>query len=348
MSDEAKGRLAWLDALRVVDALLVVMVHANILARAHVSGWWPVGYGSILLFGPCVPLFFTIAGFVGAGAEPRKLVERALRFLPLIVTHGVVLLLLGVADPPTLWERVIAVLSGVWLLYFLAALAQLLLLHALVLRLPVKARGPAFWLAVLGSVVVYGGTSVTMWGWGSDTGQLESITCRLGPTWGAFYAVGVWLGGRRDVFERISRRGALLVLLSLLLGGLHIVEVVAEDARFGHATRMQQLAAGLPYQLVASVTAMALASRLERTLLGRRIIEALARVAATTLAVYLLHGSILWSLYWRWVGSPHVIVHVLEVPVLTLLASGLSALGWLLGAWLPRPLAWALVGRQKA
>lgn len=341
------ARLAYVDALRVMSAALVVLVHANFLARPHVEAWWPFGFGSALLYGPTVPLFFVVAGFVGSAATPTKLVGRAARLMPLVVVQGALLLLLGVEDPPTLTGRLWALCTGVWQLYFLSALAQLLLLHALVLRLPPRGRAAAAVVAALATTAVVGWVSAALWTVGADFGQREALVRRFAPTWSIFYAAGVVLAARREWLTALGRRAAWLAVGCAPLGAVELAEIVAEDRRFGHASTMQHLALGLPYQLVVSVTALAAAARLSARPRWARAFDLLARGAPASLSVYLLHGAVLWTSYSLWIGSGRAVVVWLEVPTLAALAVAVSATCHVVAGALPAPLAWALAGRRR-
>ena len=85
-------RIAYIDWLKIIAALMVVMIHTSgMLYTNNPEGSLSslVGFWNYELVRPAVPLFFMISGALllrpGYDANPRKMVRKAIKLLALML-----------------------------------------------------------------------------------------------------------------------------------------------------------------------------------------------------------------------------------------------------------------------
>lgn len=290
----------------MVACALVVLVHVNVYTRPGVSSWWPGGTWFAPIFGLTVPVFFLLAGYV---ADTSRLRARLLRLVPPFLAWNAVMIALGVGADEPVWT----LLTGSWHLYFICALLQLLVLHALAVRFVSDDRwGWVVGLSVAATALLFGLSEAQLAFDGGDGGAFEDAFRKLGPVWGGFFFLGTALKRDESALARVRTWGAL----TLLSWPLYVWELQRQTAWLGTEPRLQLLLGALPFQLFGGLFALGLLERLARTSPGRR----LGALAGDTFGIYLMHNAALVL----WYGF-------------------LGARGWTSVAWWETPLVWALV-----
>jgi surface polysaccharide O-acyltransferase-like enzyme len=311
-------------AARTVACALVVLVHVNYLVRAGMTTWWPGGVPSALLYAVAVPTFVLLSGLYAAPPEDParpRLRRRLVRLIPPFVVWNLVLLGLGAEGTLSPTEVGIRLLSGMWQLYYIGVLVQLLALAAL---LEPRVTGRAAWglfAAAIGlTVVTYAVSDALLWVGHYVSRDVEILVRRGCFAWSAPYALGVALRRHPPLLGWLRRRLGLLVALTALTGALYLFELQLEEQVLGFDARAQIVLGGLPFQLVAP---LALLIGLDRAA-GTRWARSLAHQGPDTFGVYLVHTPILigvWALDRAW-GLPQV--SAWEVPVLGALVGAAS------------------------
>ena len=303
-------RGAPLDAARTVACALVVLAHVDILMRAGVESWWPGGTPIVPVLGTAVPTFFLLSGLSfprwGPGSRFRPYARRKLRQLvvPFVVWNAITLLLMPVERTP-LWYGGFNLLTGAWHLYFIFALLQLMALAWFAER-HLRLRGGLL-LLIAGVITgaMYLWSDSLLWSQGGDGLSFEATIRKFGPTWGFFFAIGVWLRDRPELPGRLVGRWwfwpAMAAGYAAYLGALN-----TEVAWLGYATRLQFLAGGVPFQVLGPLALIGALQRLQTFEPARRVVGALARGGRHTFGVYLAHAPVLLLLAYglAWARAP--------------------------------------------
>lgn len=132
--DMTKERLLFIDWLRVVAALFVVMIHTSgMLYLDSPKGMieYYLGFWNMEIVRTAVPLFFMISGALllrqGYDATPRKMVKKALKVLALMLIWSFIYALVYV-HPLTIKALVFKTIKGPFHFWFLEYLIGLYLL----------------------------------------------------------------------------------------------------------------------------------------------------------------------------------------------------------------------------
>ena len=189
--------LRWVEAARTALCALVVLVHVNIYIRAGIENWWPGGFITAPLFGLTVPAFFMISGYLadrgalaaGQGGARRMRGRFVRLLLPFMAWNAITLaVLVGAAGASTSAAAALyQVTTGVWHLYFIAALVQLLLLHSLLLGVLGTPRGR--WVtiaAVAATTLFYAVSEVLVWTHGVMSDVVEFELRKTFIAWAGF------------------------------------------------------------------------------------------------------------------------------------------------------------------
>jgi peptidoglycan/LPS O-acetylase OafA/YrhL len=329
----------------------VVTVHANYVARAGISTWWPGGDFSAPFFALAVPVFLVLSGAsvvpgAGGGGFGRFAWRRGRRLLPPLALWSAVLLALGYGGPDPDAAAWLDLATGPWHLYYVVVLLQFFAL-AYWLGAPARPHRLAWIVAAAGalSVLAYGGGDVLLWTRGADGGGLERWLQKLLLPWSVFLATGLALRQRPDLLERLRRRWTALVVPTAVLYAAYVWELRAEHAAFGYYPREKLLGLGLPFQWAGALLVLLLVDRLGTGATARRLLAPLARGSRQTYAVYLVHPAALVALFTLGDAAGLAMTHWVFVP---LLAAGAWALSWALWkavGWTRwRPLEWLLFG----
>jgi surface polysaccharide O-acyltransferase-like enzyme len=311
---------------RTIACFLVVLVHVNIQVRGPVGAWWPLGAYGAPLYAATVPAFLLLSGYA---AEGGLALGRRLRRLwpPFVFWNGVVLATWAVqADElPTVGAAAWTLLTGAWHLYFLCVLFQLFALHAAWRRyVPSLGLRTVLIGATLLALGSHGLSELLLWVHGADDGLFEAEGRKLFTFWAPYYLLGVALRRGAIDLPALSRRVAPLAVIGF---PLYVLELRAQDARFGYLDRMQLLTGMLPFQLGGGVWLVHATEWLERRFRSARPVVALRSLAPDTLAVYLAHGAVILWLYpalqaMGWTSAERV-----EAPFVALAVFALCLLG---------------------
>lgn len=130
-------RIAYIDWLKIIAALMVVMIHTSgmlYMNNPEGSFSYLLGFWNQELVRPAVPLFFMISGALhlrpGSEATPLKMVRKALKLLALMLIWSFVYAIVNV-HPMTLKGLVFATIKGHFHFWFLEYLIGLYFLTPL-------------------------------------------------------------------------------------------------------------------------------------------------------------------------------------------------------------------------
>jgi len=329
----------------------VVVVHANYVARAGISTWWPGGDAGAPLFALAVPVFLMLSGYSAPAGAPRAgfarhAWRRTRRLLPPLVLWSAVLVALGYGGPERDWTALLDLATGAWHLYYVVVLIQFVVLAW---WLDALARpGRLAWTfagAAALSALAYGGADLLLWTRGGDGGALEQWLQKLLPTWSVFLATGLVLRRRPDVLERLRGRRGALAVAAVALYAAYAWELHAENAWLGYYPREKIVGLGLLSQWTGALLLLVLLDRAAATAVGAPLLARLARAARQTYAVYLAHPAAIVVLFTLGRAAGLSLTHWAWVP---LLAAGGWAVSWALWkavGWTRwRPLEWLLFG----
>ena len=310
-------RLAWIEAARTLCSFLVVLAHVNIYTRAGVETWWPGGFYSVPVLSLAVPSFFIIAGYavdMGTGHTSRGAILSRVRRLVIPFLAWNVITLLVLAEPgESVGNKVFQILTGTWHLYFIFALLQLLVLHALLV--PAIDSGKlrtVIITAVALTIMSYAASEAILWLSGADNGTVEALHRKIFTFWSGFFAVGVWW--RRRASRRLSTLG--WIMTALVIGAafaVYIIDLKLEVSSFAFTPRKQLLFGGLPFQLLASATMLVLIEKLD----GTKFVTVLAPWGRDSYGIYLVHISVMLLLFRFLLSSGWLKISWYQVPVLT-------------------------------
>lgn len=312
--------LRWVEAARTALCALVVLVHVNIYIRAGIENWWPGGFITAPLFGLTVPAFFMISGYLAdrgalaAGHEgARRMRSRLVRLLvPFVAWNAITLaVLVGAAGASmSAAATVYQVTTGVWHLYFIAALVQLLLLHSLLLGLLATPRGR--WVtiaAVAGTAIFYAISEILVWTHGVMSDVVEFELRKTFIAWCGFYFIGVSWSRHGETLDLPNRALLRLGTYALLAYVLYVLALRLQHHVYHATLRKQMLLSALPVQIAGSIFLLALLRRWETAGGAARLFSALASRGRDSYGVYLAHNAVLvalWAAFLRWeLGRVH-------------------------------------------
>lgn len=322
----------------------MVTVHANYVARAGISTWWPGGDWGGPFYALAVPVFLVLSGYFAVpggarGGFARHAWRRLRRLLPPFVVWSLVLFALG-------YRGLLDLATGAWHLYYVAVLIQFVVLAY---RLDALVRPAALPWTFAGaaalSALAYGGADALLWTRGGDGGALEQWLQKLLPTWSVFLATGLVLRHRPRVLAWLRRWSPALVVPAAALYAGYVWELLTENAWLGYYPREKILGLGLPWQWAGALLLLVLLDRAAATAAGARVLARLARAGRQTYAIYLAHPAALVVLFMLGRGAGLALTHWAWVP---LLAAGALTLSWALWkavGWTRwPPLEWLLFG----
>lgn len=312
--------LRWVEAARTALCALVVLVHVNIYIRAGIENWWPGGFITAPLFGLTVPAFFMISGYLAdrgalaAGDDgARRMRARLVRLLvPFVAWNAITLAVLVAAAgaKASAGGAMYQVTTGVWHLYFIAALVQLLLLHSLLLRTLATPNG--HWVtivAVAGTAAFYTISEILVWTHGVMSDVVEFELRKTFIAWAGFYFIGVSWSRRGETLDWSGRALLRLGTYALVAYVLYAAALLLQDRVYYATLRKQMLLSALPAQVAGSIFLLALLRRWERSRGAARLFDALASRGRDSYGVYLAHNAVLvalWSAFLRWdLGRVH-------------------------------------------
>jgi fucose 4-O-acetylase-like acetyltransferase len=310
-------RLAWIEAARTLCSFLVVLAHVDIYTRAGVETWWPGGFYSVPVLSLAVPSFFIIAGYavdMGTGHASRSAILSRVRRLVIPFLAWNVITLLVLAEPgQNIAYKVFQIATGTWHLYFIFALLQLLVLHALLF--PAIESGQIRTIvitAVALTITSYVVSEALLWLNGADNGTAEVLHRKLFTFWAGFFAVGVWW--RRRGSRRLSPFGWIATAFVIAAAyAIYIFDLKLEVSSFGFTPRKQLLVGGLAFQLLASATMLVLIEKLD----GTKFVTALAPWGRDSYGIYLVHISVMLLLFRFLLSNGWLKISWYQVPVLT-------------------------------
>lgn len=310
-------RLAWIEAARTLCSFLVVLAHVDIYTRAGVETWWPGGFYSVPVLSLAVPSFFVIAGYavdMGTGHTSRSAILARVRRLVIPFLAWNVITLLVFAEPgQSTGSIVFQILTGTWHLYFIFALLQLLVLHALLV--PAIDSGRLRMVVVIAialTIASYAASEAIVWLNGADNGSAEVLYRKLFPFWTGFFAVGVWW--RRRGSRNLSAMGWIVTALVIAAAfAIYIVDLELEVNSFGFTPRKQLLFGGLAFQLLGSATMLVLIEKVD----GSAFVRALAPWGRDSYGIYLVHISVMLLLYRLLLATEWFTISWYQVPLLT-------------------------------
>lgn len=312
--------LRWVEAARTALCALVVLVHVNIYIRAGIENWWPGGFITAPLFGLTVPAFFMISGYLadrGALAQgpdgARRMRARIGRLLvPFVAWNAITLavLVLAAGQRTSAGGALYQVTTGVWHLYFIAALVQLLFLHSMLLGTLATPNGR--WVtiaAVAGTAIFYTISEILVWTHGVMSDVVEFELRKTFIAWSAFYFIGVSWSRRGETLDWSGRALRRLGAYALPAYLLYALALLLQHRVYYATLRKQMLLSALPVQIAGSILLLALLRRWESSGRAARLLDALASRGRDSFGVYLAHNAVLvalWSAFLRWdVGRVH-------------------------------------------
>jgi len=328
-------------AARTVACFLVVLVHVNIITRAGLDTWWPGGFLFAPFFAVPVPTFFILSGFfVGRFAPNMKrpgiltFLRKKLKILivPFFVWNFILVLLSGKVFLFAFGSAIYYLITGVWQLYYVFVLVQLLLLHFLI-EPYFKGRLNLFLgLSACVSIFFYVFSEYMLWTRGARSYFVETHLMKTPLPWIIFFALGVWLRSNMRLFGWLVKRVGWLILVTTIAHFLYYWELTLEDNLVGFNPIQQFLLGGLPYRLLAPLLLLTILFRLEK--LSWRsmqwVFTWLTSTSKYTYALYLSHTAfvIIFSKVIRISGNPWG--YWIEPPIL-FVAVWLSSLAVLRG-----------------
>jgi surface polysaccharide O-acyltransferase-like enzyme len=315
-------RLAWIEASRTLACVLVVLVHVNIHIRAGMETWWPGGFAGAPILALSVPVFFIIAGFIAdLGSSSQReagsaLPSRLRRLLiPFLTWNAITLLALSLNAGFVEGSAVLQLLTGTWHLYFIFALVQLLVLHALIQPLLSSQLTKVVVAGVLATVIAYAVSEAVVWVIQPGDGSFEVHGKKPFIVWTGFFLVGVWW--HRHGIRLTGTRVPVFLMAAGAAYVLYVADLQMENARFGFTPRKQLLLGGLPFQLLGAIGVLACLRWWDQSGRCRRLLLALGRPGRDTFGIYLSHIAVLVLLWRIWDAMGKVSMSWIEVPLFT-------------------------------
>jgi len=299
-----------LDALRVIAAFGVIWIH--ICAFLEPAGWlWAL---AITCFRWVVPVFLMITGAVLALHDEQSSgvwLTRVLRMIAITAVSVALYTFVAVFFTHEIESMGFlgALLGGppfmhLWYLYIaIAVYASAPLLLLIVRRVPV-------WMICIGLVVIYLGCALAL---RPEVPAAMMIFPLLG--WGGYFVIGALLQKfpRPKHMEAIS----LVALLFIAIAGDIWLGFALEPA-WGSAAHDYAIQFNSPFVAVTAGCVFRLAAFLPWQ-------NTLARLAPATLGIYVVHP--LWVLVLiQWNMLPRPLTALIQIPLLTALVFGLTAL----------------------
>ncbi len=329
-SEATAARVPFLAATgpaRTLACAAVVLVHVNIAMLPPMGSWWPAGFITAPLYGLAVPLFMIVAGYFARGDPARHeppafralLRRRAARLLPPFLCWNAILLalmgVLGATRSPG--ETVLGLLTGVWQLYFVFALFQLLLLSPLLDRL-LASYGAARVVAggALVSLAYYAAADLVLWTRGGASGIFEAPLNRTFVPWTVFFTLGAWLRHDGNAVTRLRDRTGTLAIATVTAWGAFAAELRLEDSRLGWVPLQQFALSGLPFQVFGSLLALVMLGTLAESGRARRMRAWLEARSSDSYGIYLGHTSVLLVLAAAYSRTGFLLPWWLEAPTL--------------------------------
>ncbi len=317
-------------AARTVACVLVVLVHVNIFTRAGLDTWWPGGFLFAPFFAVPVPTFFILSGFFAGRFAPKIRRPGILLFLrkklkiligPFFVWNFILLLLSGKVFLFAFGSAMYYFFTGVWQLYYVFVLIQLLLLHFLV-EPYFKGRLNLFLgLSACVSILFYVFSEYMLWTRGARSYFVEAHLIKTPFPWIIFFAFGVWLRSNMRFFGWLVKRVGGLILVTAIAHVLYYWELRLEDNLVGFNPIQQFLLGGLPYRLLAPLSLLIILFRLEKLSWRyiRRVSTWLASTSKYTYALYLSHTAFV-IIFWKLIRIPvNTWSYWIEPPILFVL-----------------------------
>jgi hypothetical protein len=295
-------------AARTVACVLIVLVHVNIFNRAGLETWWPGGFIFAPFFAVPVPTFFILSGFF-AGKFAQNIrrpgilqfFRKKLKILivPFFVWNSILLLLTGKSILFPFGSAIYYLLTGVWQLYYVFVLVQLLLLHFLVE--PYFKERPNLYLGLSAcvSILFYIFAEYMLWTRGFRSSFVETHLVKTLLPWIIFFALGVWLRSRMMFFGWLSKRLYGLLLVTAIAHVMYYWELRLEDNLVGFNPIQQFLLGGLPFRLLVPLLLIIILCRLEKlsSKSMRRVFTWLTSTSKYTYGIYLSHSAFVIIFY---------------------------------------------------
>ena len=277
-------------------------------------------------FGISVPLFFIISGFF-AGRYSKEIRRPSLFFFFRKKLKGLILpflswniiLMLLMLDRGRLFscKTLFFLFTGVWQLYYVFALLQMLIINFYLERF-LEGRRLNWFIAGAGfiSLVFYGIADLLLWTRGASSGFFEAYFNRLVLPWGIFFALGMGLRHRPTFMDWLLHKKYWLIGLSLLSYAAYVLELHLEEAWVGYNPLKQFLLAGLFFQFFFSILVLVLLCQLENSGKVKVLLMRLEALSRDTYGIYLAHTTILTLLFLLWDKYVPFASHWIEVPIL--------------------------------
>jgi surface polysaccharide O-acyltransferase-like enzyme len=345
---------------RTLACASVVMVHINLHTRPGVAAFWPLGFLTAPIYGLSVPLFFMLSGFFAgrfASGVKRPGILHILRkklkvlIVPFLAWSVILLALLAKtvpAVPVTTGWAIYQLLTGVWQLYYVFVLIQLLLIYYLIEpSLTGKRLDQFLGICAAVSVAFYAFAGYVLHTRGPASEYIEADLIKTPLPWIVFFVLGLWLRSRTKVLAWLAAHIHLLSLATLAAHLLYWRELIWEDDKLGYNPILQFLALGFPYRILAPLLCLVILIRLQNLNSSwlRPVLEWLSSQSRYTYAIYLCHTAFLMIFLTAVRGSGRWLASWFAAPaffVAVWLAS--MALIWLLGSPALRPIGRLLFG----
>jgi len=227
-------------------------------------------------------------------------------------------------------------LTGVWQLYYVFALIQLLLLKDWLQGWIRQKPRLFFWSAAGLSLLYYGAADLWFRWYGTAAAVFETELNRLVFPWLFFFATGIWLRHTPGALEWLGRKRWWLGLVMAASYALYHAELRWEDQQVSYTPLEQILPSGFPFQWAGALLLMLGINQWGQRPALQGAMTKLTRLAPYTYGVYLSHTTVLTLLYRAYQHLDYLLPENLEIPALALLA-GLGAFGF---CWLIRHLPW--------
>ena len=285
--------------------------------------WWPAGYFTSCFYSIPVPLFFMLSGYSAGGlGTPRVSLFKFLRrksggiLLPFFFWNAVLILLVLRAADQSWLECGILFLTGVWQLYYLFVLLQLLFLKQFVSRryLPHVLVAAAFC-----AVAYYGLANYWMWTRGITSTEMEVHFNRTVFPWAIYFFTGVLLRQRPQSLEWLAKRRWWLVAIWAMSYLAYSTELRYEGAYLECHPLQQIMLSGLPFQWAGAVSLIVLFCEAERRHFISPVRKALGFFGKESYGIYLAHTTLLVLLLKLYDRSGFTLPFALEVPAAVVL-----------------------------
>jgi membrane-bound acyltransferase YfiQ involved in biofilm formation len=216
--------------------------------------------------------------------------------VPFFVWNLILLLLLARTVPFSPGEVLYNLLTGVWQLYYIFVLIQLLLLHFFVQPYFREERvNLLLGLSAGVSFLFYVFAECMLWTKGLGSEFVEGHLIKIPLPWVIFFALGMWLRSRMWFLGWLATRLSWLILITAAAHALYWWELKLVDNWLGYNPFLQFPLGGLPYRILAPLLLLVIPFRLaDRS--SRRIRGALTWIASFgkyTYAIYLSHVAFL-------------------------------------------------------